>query len=72
MPKKIPILRENKQFEAKYMRLTDAIEELEKTLPENQKEQLNKIVELYYETEEYYFAFAYSLGVKYGEELQEI
>ena len=48
------------------------MEELEKTLSETQKEQFNEIVELFYQTEEYYFAFAYSLGVKYGEKLQKL
>lgn len=42
MQKKLPILRENKEFESKYIRLTDAIEELERTLSETQKEQFNK------------------------------
>lgn len=70
--KKLPILRENKEFESKYIRLTEVMEELEKTLSETQKEQFNEIVELFYKTEEYYFAFVYSLGVKYGEELQKL
>lgn len=70
--KKLPILRENKEFESKYIRLTEVMEELEKTLSETQKEQFNEIVELFYQTEEYYFAFAYSLGVKYGEELKKL
>lgn len=70
--KKIPILRKNKDFEEKYTRITDVIEELESTLKDYQKEELNEIIDLFYQTEEYYFAFAYSLGVKYGEELKKL
>ena len=70
--KKIPILKENQDFNKKYTRLTDAMEELEITLSEKQKEQFNEIVQLFYKTEEYYFALSYSLGVKYGEDLKRI
>ena len=63
---KLPILKENQNFKAEYFRLTDAMEELEQTLSKQQKEQL------FYKTEEYYFAFSYSLGVKYGEDLKRI
>jgi len=63
---KLPILKENQNFKAEYLRLTDAMEELEQTLSKQQQEQL------FYKTEEYYFAFSYSLGVKYGEDLKRI
>ena len=69
---KLPILRQNKKFNEKYLNLTDAIEKLEKTLSVSQKEQLEEIIKLFYETEEYYFAFSYSLGLKYGKELEEL
>lgn len=69
---KLPILRQNKKFNEKYLNLTDAIEKLEKTLSVTQKEQLDEIIKLFYETEEYYFAFSYSLGLKYGKELEEL
>lgn len=69
---KLPILKENQKFKAEYLRLTDAMEELEQTLSKQQKEQFNEIVQLFYRTEEYYFAFSYSLGVKYGEDLKRI
>ncbi len=69
---KIPILKENQDFNKKYTRLSDAMEELEITLSEKQKEQFNEIVQLFYKTEEYYFALSYSLGVKYGEDLKKI
>ena len=60
--KKIPELRKNEDFNKKYLRLTDAMEELEKTLSKEQKEKFNEIVNLFYETEEYYFAFSFYLG----------
>lgn len=69
---KLPILKENQNFKAEYFRLTDAMEELEQTLSKQQKEQFDEIVQLFYKTEEYYFAFSYSLGVKYGEDLKRI
>lgn len=69
---KLPILKENQNFNAEYLRLTDAMEELEQTLSKQQKEQFDEIVQLFYKTEEYYFAFSYSLGVKYGEDLKRI
>ena len=70
--KKISILKENENFNKKYTRLSDAIEELEKTLSEKQKDQFNEIIQLFYQTEEYYFTLSYSLGVKYGEDLKKI
>ncbi len=70
--KKLPILKENKSFEKEYLRLNDAMEELEQTLSEQQKKQFNEIVQLFYKTEEYYFAFSYTLGVKYGKELKKL
>ena len=69
---KLPILKENQNFKKEYLRLTDAMEELEQTLSKQQKEQFDEIVQLFYKTEEYYFAFSYSLGVKYGKDLENI
>lgn len=69
---KIPILKENENFKKDYLRLSDAIDELEPILSEPQKELFNEIIQLFYKTEEYYFAFSYSLGIKYGEELKKI
>ena len=69
---KLPILKENTEFNKKAKTLSDAMEELERTLSNEQKEKFDEIVKLFYETEEYYFAFSYSLGVKYGEDLRKI
>ncbi len=60
--KRIPELRKNEVFNKKYLRLTDLMEELEKSLSKEQKEKFNEIVNLFYETEAYYFAFSYYLG----------
>ena len=69
---KLPLLRENEAFNKMYLRLSDAMNELEKTLSEKQKEQFNEIVQLFYKTEEYYFTLSYSLGIKYGEDLKKL
>ena len=70
--KKLQILRENYDFNQKYIRLSDAIDELASCLTNEQNELFDEIVKLFYQTEEYYFALSYSLGVKYGEELKQL
>lgn len=69
---KVSVLRENADFNQKSIRLSDAMDELEKTLSKNQKNLFDEIVKLFYQTEEYYFALSYSLGVKYGKNLKKI
>lgn len=69
---KLPILKGNKDFKEKYARLSDSMDELEKTLSKNQKELFYEIVNLFYETEKYYFTLSYSLGIKYGEDLKKL
>ena len=69
---KISVLSENSDFNQKSIRLSDAMDELEKTLSESQKDLFNEIVKLFYQTEEYYFALSYSLGVKYGDNLKKL
>ncbi len=68
----IGVLKNNQDYQEKYKRLTDAMEGLDSTLTDRQKEQFHEIVQLFYQTEEYYFALSYSLGVKYGEDLKQI
>ena len=70
--KKLPILKQNEKFKEKYIRLSDVMEELEKTLSDEQKQKFDEIVELFYKTEEYYFAFSYSLGVNVGVEVNKL
>ena len=50
----------------------DLIDEFDLILEDNQKKKFNEIMELIYNTEEYYFALAYSLGVKYGKDLEQL
>lgn len=69
---KLSILRKDADFNEKYLQLTDSIEELEKGLSSEQVEKFHKTIELFYQTEEYYFAFSYSLGVKYGQDLEKM
>ena len=69
---KIPILRQNKIFNKKYLEQMNLIDDFNKTLPIKEKEKFDKLIKLFYETEEYYFAFSYSLGLKYGKELEEL
>lgn len=69
--KKLPILKENTDFKEKYLRLSDAMDELDKTLSKNQKELFDEIVDLFYATEKYYFTLSYSLGLKYGQDLKK-
>ena len=52
--------------------LYDTIDELEVILDDKQKEKFNEVMQLFYNTEEYYFALAYSLGVKYGKDLEKL
>ncbi len=69
---KIPILRQNQNFNQKYLEQSNLIDSLYKSLSEEQKETLNSLIQSFYETEEYYFALSYSLGVKYGESLKSL
>ncbi len=69
---KISVLRENSDFNQKSIRLSDSIDELEETLSESQKDLFDEIVSLFFQTEEYYFALSYSLGVKYGDNLKKL
>ena len=69
---KLSVLKENTDFSKKSSRLSDAMEELEQTLSKEQKDLFNEIVNLFYETEKYYFTLSYSLGVKYGKDLKKL
>lgn len=69
---KIPLLRKNVHFEKIYKELYTKIEEFEKTLTKEKAEQFNEIIKLIYQTEEYYLSFAYSLGIKYGKNIEKM
>lgn len=67
---KISVLRQNENFNKKYLDQSDLIDSLNQTLSGEQKEKFNNLIKSFYETEEYYFALSYSLGIKYREELK--
>lgn len=67
---KISLLRQNENFNKKYKEQADLIDTINASLSEEQKEKFNALIKSFYETEEYYFALSYSLGVKYGESLK--
>lgn len=69
---KLETLKKYKDFDEQYTKLYDEIDELEVLLNDNQKDKLHEITKLFYNTEEYYFALAYSLGVKYGKDLEKL
>lgn len=69
---KIHILRKNEQFNNKYIKLLKKIEELERKIPEEYKKDFNEIIDLFYETEKFYLPFSYSLGIKYGSEINKL
>ena len=69
---KIPVLKKNSDFKQKYTKLADLIDEMAKNLPSDYKKQFDEIIKLTYSVEEFYFALAYSLGIKYGEDLEKI
>lgn len=74
---KMPILRKNDEFNEKYIEQSNlidifnkTIDIFNKTLVGEQKEKFNILIKSFYETEEYYFALSYSLGIKYGKDLK--
>lgn len=67
---KMPILRKNDEFNEKYIEQSNLIDIFNKTLVGEQKEKFNILIKSFYETEEYYFALSYSLGIKYGKDLK--
>ena len=69
---KMEILKKYENFSKKYKRLYDVIDELELILDDKQKEKFNEVMQLVYETQEYYLALSYSLGVKYGDNLKNL
>lgn len=69
---KIDILKKCEDFNKKYTELYDVMDELELILDDKQKEKFNELMQLFYGTEEYYLALAYSLGVKYGNDLKNL
>ena len=69
---KIEKLRNIEKYNNIYVKNTNLIEELEKTLNDEQKNKLNEIIKSTYELEEFYLVLSYSLGVKYGKDLENL
>lgn len=69
---KMDVLKKCENFNKQYTKLYDLIDQFEDKLENMQKEKFNEIISLFYNTEEYYFALAYSLGVKYAKDLKKI
>ena len=69
---KMSILKTCKEFNEKYIKLYDIMEELELTFEEEQKRKFYELIQLFYNTQEYYYALSYSLGVKYGRDLEKL
>ena len=48
------------------------MDKFENNLDNDQKQKFNEIITLFYNVEEYYISLAYSLGIKYGTDLDKI
>ena len=69
---KMNMLKDIPDFKEKDKLFSANMEELDKKLPEDLKEQFDEIVRLNYQIEDYYFTLAYLLGSKYGESMGKI
>ena len=66
------LLNEIKDFKEKDKTLSLYMDELEKQLDKESKDKFDQIIKLMYQVEEYYIALAYSLGTKYGENIENL
>ena len=69
---KIKELRNIEDFNNVSIKNTNLENKLELSLNKEQKNIFEDYIKSIYELEEFYFAFAYSLGVKYGEDLEKL
>lgn len=69
---KLPQLKEIEKYNKIYLENSNLIDELETMLKGEEREKLEKLVKAFYELEAYYFALTYSLGVKYGKDLEHL
>ena len=69
---KIQELKNIQNFNNIYIKNAKLENELETSLNEKQKMIFEEYLKLIYELEEFYFAFAYSLGVKYEKDLENL
>ena len=68
---KVSILKNDDNFNKLNLRLTNTMQELDRSLTDTQKDLFDELLQLFYSNEEYYFALAYSLGVKFGNDLKK-
>ena len=69
---KSDLLNEINDFKEKDKILYLYMEEFENKLSDENKDKFDEIVKLMYQVEEYYIALAYSLGTKYGKNIERI
>ena len=69
---KANLLINEKDFQDKDKMLSLSIEDFENELSKEQKDKFDEIIKLMYQVEEYYIALAYSLGAKYGTNLEKM
>lgn len=69
---KMPILNQIKEFKNADQKFAEKLEELENTLSEELNNDLDEVMRLHYNVIDYYLTFAYFLGLKQGEQIQEL
>ena len=69
---KADLLKNQKDFKEKDELLALSLDNFEKELSKEQKEKFDQVIKLMYQVEEYYIVLAYSLGMKYGENLEKM
>lgn len=69
---KLPELRKIERFNKIYLENSNLIEVLDSMLKGEEKDKFDKLIKSFYELEEYYFAFAYLLGVKFNKNLENL
>ena len=69
---KMYILKKDKNFNQLDNQLLLNIDSFEKLIPKELKYRFDEIMRLIYQTEDYYFWLAYSLGIKYRKSINNI
>lgn len=69
---KISELRGIDKFNINYLKNIELIEEIENNLLEKQRNKFEELIKTFYELEEYYFAFAYLLGIKSARDIENL
>ncbi|MCI9063542.1 MAG: hypothetical protein HFJ17_02935 [Clostridia bacterium] len=66
------LLNDIKDFRDKDKMLSICMEDLEGNLSSENKKKFDEVIKLMYQVEEYYITLAYSLGTKYGKNLDKM